>query len=91
MYANAHWRYDKNRGSLVEWSTNFVVVCVHPKIMGSGSNAGREYTVVHNPMHSLRKYSEISNNVVHMWPAYTDQEKKLYYPNREWEISGYKM
>eukprot|EP00944_MAST-04C_sp_MAST-4C-sp1_P014655 g14655.t1 len=91
MYSKMHWMFNRvsksgklgQRDQLAEWSKNFKPQCTESRKMLSGADKGKQWTVVHQHMLSLKDYNLDGGRFI---PAYNDDEIALLFPNRKWRV-----
>ena len=96
MYSKMHWMFNRvsksgkpgQRDQLAEWSKNFIPQCTEVRKMLSGADKGKQWTVVHQHMLSLKDYNLLDafNTRGSFIPVYNNDEKALLFPNRKWNV-----
>lgn len=96
MYSKMHWMLNRvsnsgkpgQRDQLAEWSNNFKPQCTELRTIKSGADEGKEWTVVHQNMKSLKDYNLLDgfNSRGSFIPVYKSDEIALLFPNRKWNV-----
>lgn len=80
MYSLLHWT--NWRQKIVDFTANVHPVCTEDKVVLSGKDKDKVYTVVHKHMHSLKDYG------FELYPEYTTEEIEILKPNKQWTFGG---
>ena len=77
LWLGNHWRFEKNRKRLEEWSKEtFIPEVLEDVEMKSGPQKGQKFTVVQRYMKSLRELG------LPLYPEYSELERHILFPHK---------